>query len=400
MAGRLGYTDRHLRRVFAEAYHVSPVEYRETCRLLLAKSLLTDADLSITDTAMAAGFGSVRRFNAVFLQKYRLTPGAFRKQAAAKTPAHAETTVFLGYHPPYAWKRILRFLAMRAIPGTEAVSENEYRRVVRLFDKNGAPHCGFILVGDQAEKHMLSVTLSERLLPVLPQLLGRVRDLFDLACDPDAVSERLTSINDVKPGAFECGLRVPGCMDPFELCVRAVLGQQITVKAAGTLAGRLAAALGTPVETGVDGLSYAFPTPAELLALGEALEARLCALGMIAARAKAVHALATMFSERGDSFLLCADPYAEAKRLTELPGVGPWTATYIAMRALQWTDALPETDLGLRNALDGRTPGEIRALFEQWRPWRSYATMALWDSLHTKTEESVDAKADGRSVDL
>ena len=388
LAARLGYTGRHLRRVFAEAYHVSPVEYRQTCRLLLAKGLLTDTALPITEVSAAAGFGSVRRFNALFQEKYRLSPSGFRGRIKKEKAVDAGVTVALGYRPPYEWERMLRFLAMRAIPGVEAVADHEYRRVVRLWSKAGEQVCGWIGVCNRAERNVLFVRMSESLLPVLPQLLGRIRDLFDLCCEPYAVSEALSTMEGVKPGAFLCGIRVPGCMEPFELCVRAVLGQQVTVKAAGTLAGKVAAAFGTPVETGVEGLCCAFPTPEEMLALEGPIEERLGALGIIASRARAIRTLAQMFAQKQFDFALCVDPEAEMKKLTAIPGIGPWTATYIAMRAMRWTDAMPETDLGIRKALGGMTPREIRELSEQWKPWRSYATMALWDSLQAEPRDS------------
>lgn len=379
LAANLGYTGRHLRRVFLEEYHVSPVEYIQTCRLLLAKALLTDTNLPVTRVAMAAGFGSLRRFNDLFQKKYRLSPTCFRRQAGTKEAKNGAVTVALGYRPPYEWERLLRFLAMRAIPGVEAVSAGEYRRIVRAADKNGNALFGWIRVGNCPAKNLLTVAMSESLLPALPRLLGRVRDLFDLYCDPDVVSESLTAMNDVKPGVFIRGLRVPGCMDPFELCVRAVLGQQITVKAAGTLAGKIAAAFGTPVDAGADMPRYAFPAPADILALDAPVEEAFGALGVIASRSRAIYALAQRFAAREIDWELCAEPEAEMKKLTQIKGIGPWTATYIAMRAMKWTDALPETDLGIRKALEGRTPREILALSEAWKPWRSYATMALWD---------------------
>ena len=383
LAARLGYTGRHLRRVFFEEYNVSPVEYMQTCRLLLSKNLLTDTDLPVTDVALAAGFGSVRRLNALFRDKYRLSPTGFRKQLKSSGAADAGVSVSLGYRPPYEWERMLRFLGQRAIPGVECVLDGEYRTVVRLKGRQGSDILGWMRVKNRPEKSLLTLTVSEGLLPVLPQLLGRVRDLFDLCCDPDTVRDTLRSLDIIKPGAFAYGLRVPGCIDPFALCVRAVLGQQITVKAAGTLAGKLACTFGTPVDTGMEELRFAFPAPEDILALGDDIEEQLGRLGVIAARARAILSIAKMFASSPGELLSYADPEAAIRSLTDIDGVGPWTATYIAMRALRWTDALPETDLGIRKALGGIPAGDIRALCEQWRPWRSYAAMALWDSLCT-----------------
>lgn len=384
LASKLGYTDRHLRRVFNEEYHVAPVEYSNTFRLLLAKSLLTDTDLNVVDVAMAAGFGSLRRFNDLFKMQYRLSPTGFRKQAKNRKAKDVCITVALGYRPPYQWDRILHFLSQRAIPGVEIIINNEYLRTVKLYDKLGEAKCGWIKIGNRREKNVLSVTFSENLLCVLPKLLGRIRDLFDLYCNPYAVGETLISMDTVKPGAFVAGLRVPGCFDPFELCVRAVLGQQITVKAAGTLAGKMAAVYGTPIETSIEGLHTLFPSPNDILSLEGKIEEHLGQLGIVASRSRAILALAHFLLENQFDFELCLNPEDVIKKLTKIPGIGPWTAKYIAMRALKWADAILETDLGIKKALGGMHEKEILKLSEQWKPWRSYAMMALWDSLITQ----------------
>lgn len=192
LAAKLGYTDRHLRRVFAEEYNVSPLEYMQTCRLLLAKNLLTDSGLSVIDVAMASGFGSLRRFNDLFQKQYHLSPSGFRKQAKAGKYKYNSITVALGYQPPYEWKRILRFLSLRAISGVEVVSNGSYSRTVRMNGKDGKELFGWFSVSNCPEKNVLSVTLSDSLLPVLPQVLGCIRNLFDLYCEPLAVSERHT----------------------------------------------------------------------------------------------------------------------------------------------------------------------------------------------------------------
>ena len=184
LAARLGCSGRHLRRVFMEEYHVTPVQYLQTCRLLLAKNLLTDTDLSVLEVAMASGFGSLRRLNDLFKKKYNLSPTALRKNAARGKPQTNAVTVGLGYHPPYRWEEILDFLAKRAIPGVETVSEGAYLRTVRLKGRDGATFCGWIKVENSPKKNMLSVTLSDTLIPVLPQALARVKHLFDLYCEP------------------------------------------------------------------------------------------------------------------------------------------------------------------------------------------------------------------------
>lgn len=387
LAARLGYTDRHLRRVFAEEYHVSPLEYMQTCRLLLAKNLLTDSVLSILDVAMASGFGSLRRFNDLFQKQYHLSPSDFRKQAKAGKQKGDTITIGLGYQPPYEWNRLLHFLSLRAIPGVETVENGCYSRTVRIRGKDEKERFGWFSVSNCPERYVLSVTLSDSLLPVLPQILGRIRNLFDLYCEPLSVSERLMGQGAIAPGDFVCGLRVPGCFDPFEICVIAILEQQITVKAAATLAGEMAAAFGKHVKTNIPGLCFTFSTVADMLGLQGEMESHLEPLGMIAAMARAIQSLATAINIGDLDFELCCSPESTIKKLMEIPGVSSQTATYIAMRTLGYTDAFTETDLVIRKALGNQTPKEMRDLSEQWRPWRSYATMALWDSYNTEEKK-------------
>ena len=376
LAGRLGCTGRHLRRVFAAEYNVSPMQYLQTCRLLLAKNLLTETRLPILEVAMASGFGSLRRFNSLFKKQYRLSPTSLRRQAAGGGGA-GEITLALGYRPPYLWERMLEFLGGRVIPGVEAVRDGEYWRTVRLADGAGKVTYGWIRVGNAPDRNVLTVTASASLISVLPRVLARVRRLFDLSCDPAAVYEALSGMNDVRPGLCVPGTRLPGCFDPFEMAVRAVLGQQ---KAARTLAARLVAAYGTPVETGVGGLTHVFPSPADIIASEGEISGHLGPLGIISARARTILALAHSFEEGGIDFELCADPEAEMKKLMSIPGIGSWTAKYIAMRTMEWPDAFLETDAGIKKALAPRPVREMLAISEAWRPWRSYATINLWNS--------------------
>lgn len=381
LAARLGCTDRHLRRAFADEYHVSPVQYVQTCRLLLAKNLLTDSNLSILDVAMAAGFGSLRRFNDLFKKRYRLVPTAVRRQATCSERRNAGITIAMGYRPPYQWRRILEFLALRAIPGIEIVQNDEYLRTVNLSAGKRQRVHGWVRVGQQPQKNVLVVTMDDALLPVLPQVLARIRHLFDLYCDPATVYETLASMNVVRPGLAVPGTRLPGCFDFFEMAVRAVLGQQITVKAATTLAARLVEAYGTPIETGIGGLSHAFPSPEDIIALDGPAEDRLGPLGITGARASTILELARALVRGSITLDLCAQPEVEMEKLMAIPGIGPWTAHYIAMRGMGWPDAFLDTDYGVKKALAPRTPKEISALAEMWHPWRSYATVNLWHSL-------------------
>ena len=379
IAHKLGCSDRHLRIVFTEEFHVSPVQYQQTCRLLLAKNLLTDTNLSVLEVAMASGFGSLRQFNNAFREKYQMSPTALRRRPNTRR-ASGEIAVLLGYRKPYCYDKLLNFLEARAIPGVELVSEGKYYRTVRLQDVKGTDVCGWISVKDEPEKSALLVVINDSLLPVLPQILGKLRQMFDLYCDPEVVASVIARMNQLKPGLFIPGIRIPGCFDPFEMAVRAVLGQQITVKAACTLSGRIASRFGTEIQTEHPGPTYVFPTPAQLLAVPE-LKQKLGSLGVIASRAAAIESLARAFEEDTIDFSSSADPQKEMKKLLDIKGVGPWTAQYIAMRTMAWTDAFPQADYGIKKALDGYTEKERAEIAERWRPWRSYATMSLWNSL-------------------
>ena len=242
---------------------------------------------------------------------------------------------------------------------------------------------GWLRVGHRPHKNVLTVTVDSALLPALPHLLARVRNLFDLYCYPDAVYETLSAMNDIRPGLCVPGTRLPGCFEPFEMCVRAVLGQQITVKAAGTLAGRLAQAYGTPVETGVEGLTHTFPSARDIANLDGDIANHLGPLGVTRARADTIAALARSMANGGIDFALCVQPEAEIEKLLSVPGIGVWTAQYIAMRAMGWPDAFPHTDHGVKKALAPLSENEILATAEAWRPWRGYATINLWNSLQT-----------------
>jgi AraC family transcriptional regulator of adaptative response / DNA-3-methyladenine glycosylase II len=227
----------------------------------------------------------------------------------------------------------------------------------------------------------LAVTVSEALLPVLPQVLTRVRHLFDLYCDPDEVYGTLQAMNRIRPGLCVMGTRLPGCFDAFETAVRAVLGQQITVKAASTLSTRLVHAYGMLMQTGIESLTHAFPSPEDIVALKDPVEDALGPLGIISARARTIHELARALA-RGDIVLdLCAQPEEEIEKLMAIRGIGSWTAGYIAMRTMGWPDSFLETDAGVKKALPGHTSKELAAMAEAWRPWRSYATINLWNTL-------------------
>lgn len=374
IAGRLGITDRHLRRAFGAEFGVSPVEFAQTQRLLLAKRLLTDTALPVTEIAFASGFGSVRRFNALFRQRYRLQPQQLRRAAPAADAPDA-LNFELSFRPPYDWPAVSAFLGARAIAGVESVEGQAYRRTVRIA-VDGKVHTGWLEVGLSRKKPALRVALSASLAKALPPVLSRVKALMDLSCQPAEVAQALGSLAGFRPG-----LRVPGAFDGFEVAVRAILGQQVTVAAARTVAGRFAAAFGEPVTTPFAGLTTVFPGAARIAALPCG---RIAKLGMPGARAKTVLALARAVAGGELVLMPNADIEATLDRLRALPGVGEWTAQYIAMRALAWPDAFPHTDLGVMKALGEKDPKRVLAAGEAWRPWRAYAVMHLWKNLQDK----------------
>jgi len=374
LAARLGVSDRHLRRLFEAALGISPLQYLQTRRLLAAKQLLTDTRLPVTQVALASGFASVRRFNAAFVQHYGLNPTQLRH--AGPADAGRSRPVRLGYRPPYDPAALLAFFAARQIPAVEAADALALRRTARLAC-GGAEHTGWLETAFDTARSLVALSVSDSLLPVLPQVIARVRAMLDLDADPAAIAAVLHG--DFPEGD---GLRVPGCFDGFELAVRAVLGQQITVAAARTLAQRLVERFGTPIETPWPGLNRLFPAPAVLAAAeGEALGQ----LGIVRQRQAAIVALARAVDTGQLALHAHADVPTTTAALCQLPGIGDWTAQYIAMRALRWPDAFPSGDVALHKALGvqgTRQPARAAAEAAQaWRPWRSYAVVRAWATL-------------------
>ncbi len=381
IAESLGCSDRHLRRSFIAELHVSPVQYMQTYRLLLAKNLLMSSKLSVLDVAMASGFGSLRRFNALFKEKYHLTPSDLRKQLSLAVSQTDMVTIFAGYHPPYEWECLLSFFAERAVPGIEVVKNNEYWRTVSLEDMNKRRITGWIKIGHISEKNMLAISISTSLLPVLPQVLARVRIMFDLYCDPAIIYNDLKVMNKVKPDLCILGTRLPGCFNVFEMAVRTILGQQVSIKAAQTLIARFTEKLGIPLQTNIEGLTHIFPTPEMIVHIKEPLENILGKLGITSMRSKAIKSLAFALYTGEVDLTFCSSPEREVEKLLKLPGIGQWTAQYLAMRAMNWPDAFLDTDYGVKKALKTLTSQEISELKTQCSPWGSYATINLWNSL-------------------
>jgi len=382
---RFNCTENYLQHEFITEYHVLPKQYLQTCRMLLAKSLFTDANLSMDEVAQITGLENEEKLDNLFQKKYRLKPAALRRKnhssnISAITNSNT-MTLQLGYRPPYQWEQLLDFLDRRAISGIEIVRNGEYLRTVHLIDKDNKKVTGWLKASHLPKKNRLAVTMNKSLMPILPKVLSRIDHLFDLRCDPGRISETISSLNAIHQGLSLPGIRLPGCFDPFEMAVRAILGQQVTVKAAGTLAKRLVEAFGVPIKTGVDGLTHIFPSPEVFMALKGSIADHLGPLGITSARAQTILELARVTVEGGVDFDFYTSPETELNKLKNIAGIGDWTANYIGMRAMRWADAFPHTDYGVKKALAPRTPKEILALAEDWRPWRAYAAISLWNSL-------------------
>ena len=323
--------------------------------------------------AFASGFQSVRRFNALFQERFGRPPSALRR--ASDEPVGARSLVLrLDYRPPLDWEQLLRFLRGRAIPGVEHAGDAEYRRTVRLGGRTG-----WLSVRKDPKRPALLAEVSLSLAGVLMQVAARLRALFDLDAQPEVIAECLgRDALLAKYVQAHPGLRVLGAFEPFELVVRAILGQQVSVRAATTLSGRLVARFGEPVGSPYAETSRLFPLPETLAA---ATEGDVAALGMPGARARSLLAVARAVVEGSVRLDRHADVDGTMAALEALPGIGAWTAHYVAMRALRWPDAFPASDLGIRKALGNVTAKEAGARAEAWRPWRSYAAIHLWTSL-------------------
>ncbi len=371
LADRLGVGARQIRRLFARHLGASPVSVAQAHRILFAKKLLDETALSVGDVALAAGFRSIRRFNEVFRGTYARAPSELRR---ARRSDPAGVSLKLPFSPPYDWPAMIEFLAARAIPGVESVALEEYRRAFRM-----GPATGHLAVRAVPGAHHLAATIRTSDVAALPAIVARLRRLFDLDVNAAAVDEHLA--RDARLSRFvraRPGVRVPGAWDDFELAVRAVVGQQISVAAATTIAGRIAA-FGAPVggEERAPGASIVFPSAKELAFLS------LDGIGLTRARARALQELARAVAEE-PRVLEGGDSLEESVgRLLRLPGIGQWTAHYVAMRALREPDAFPASDLGLVKALaekegDRPSPRTVLDTAERWRPFRAYAAMRLW----------------------
>jgi AraC family transcriptional regulator of adaptative response / DNA-3-methyladenine glycosylase II len=377
LAGRLGLGERQLRRLCREHLGASPVTVAQTRRILLAKQLIHETFLPMTEIAFAAGFGSIRRFNEAFVAMYGRAPRALRRRSepeVSATPA-GDMCLLLRYQPPYDWPRMLEFLRMRAIPGIERVVENCYSRTIELAGRQGTVSIR------PGEDNALRARIRFPRLSALPIIIARLRRVFDLAADPLAISAHLAKDPALAPLVTRRpGLRVPGAWDGFELAIRALLGQQITVPAAVRLAERLVATHGEPLAEPDRDLTHVFPRPEDLA------QADLTTLGMPRSRAATLSAVAAAVVADPDLFCASRGLDQAVQRLQSIPGIGEWTAHYIALRQLREPDAFPAADVGLRRALANlegrrRSARELVGRAEPWRPWRAYAAQHLWASL-------------------
>ena len=390
LASRLGIGDRHLRRLFVEHLGATPLAVAMTRRVHFAKRLLEETRLPISQVAVSAGFNNSRRFNDAFRRCFERTPREIRRATREpRLPAAAldsgTVNLRLSYRPPLTWDAWLAYMGPRAIPGVEQVTGNVYRRTVALDGVEGT----LAIFPDPAGENLVLQT-PVAAAPRLFEVVERVRALLDLTADPSAIEEQLEHDPELARLDVPAGLRVPGAWDRFELAVRAILGQQVTVKGATRLAGRLVQALGRPIadSTAVDSPTWVFPRPERV---ARASVAEIASIGIPSARAAAIHGLARTVADGAPVLDAAADLEQAVARLVALDGIGAWTAQYIAMRALRESDAFPSGDLGLRRALAGGgkplTPRALESRAEAWRPWRAYAAIRLWMAPIPKPEK-------------
>ncbi len=380
LATRLGVTSRHLRRLFSEHLGASPLAVAHTQRLHFAKRLIDDTDLPMAHVAAAAGYGSIRRFNDTFKKTYGRAPRELRRRREQPLEAGSALSVRLPYRKPFDWGAMLDFLSHRATPGVEQVIDSAYLRTIEVDGEAAVIECG----DDNGDS--LRLTLHGVATGAVYTVVQRVREMFDL----DAPAADIESVLSADPKLRRLlrrqpGIRVPGAWDGFELLVRAILGQQVSVKAATTLAGRIAGRYGEAIRL-----------PQSLAHYGDSLQlarrfpgvdklsrARFNDIGLVGARAATIRRAASAVASGAVEFDAVQDPDKFCRNLVALPGIGDWTAQYVAMRALKYPDAFPASDLGLIKAMgvEAGTAAELAARAESWRPWRAYGALLLWGSL-------------------
>lgn len=375
LALHLGFSIRQTNRLVQAHFGVAPVELAQTRRLLLAKRLLTESRMPVHEVAMAAGFGSVRRLNHLFVTRYGLSPASFRRSESTTTTDGVGTRLLLTYRPPIAWQYMLQFLAARAMAGVEEVVGDVWRRSVCIGDCTGWIEAQRI----SEDRCEIGVTISDTLLPAVSEILPRVRRLFDLDARPDRIQAHLAAVEPEVLGPAltrRPGLRAVGAFDGFEVAMRAILGQQVSVAAATTMSHRIAARFGEPFAGDPQG-RLRFCTPSAT-AIADADEQDLMKTGLIRSRAETLRRLADAVASGRMALEPGASPATVVPQLLAMRGIGPWTAGYIAMRCLRSPDHYPMGDLILRRAAGGLSARALEIRSQAWTPWRAYAAMHLW----------------------
>ena len=395
LADQIDVGSRQLSRLFQNHLGASPVEVAQTRRLHFAKKLIDETSMPLSEICFAAGFGSVRRFNAVFSKTYERSPKQLREKQKAKSKSENKPNkeegiqITLSYRPPFDWKSHLAFLAYRSIPGVEVVTKNSYGRTISL---DGV--AGHFIVQFEDNSNQVKVEIHYPESRQLYQIIDRIKSIFDLRADSELIDKYLAKDNALKSMLKKFpGLRVPGCWSGFEVAVRAILGQQDTVKAASTLVSRIAERCGEPYDSGVDGLTHVFPDAEKLQ------RAKMDGIGIVRQRIEAIQSVASLVASEQLIIDCTVDTEEFIEKICTIKGIGEWTALYIAMRALNDPNAFPYSDLILRRAVakEELTPKQLLARSEAWQPWRAYAVILLWKNYGTYIRPKHTSKAKTKS---
>ena len=373
LASDLDVSTRHLRRSFVKELGVSPVKYLQSIRLLRAKQLLGDSNLNVTQVAFASGFKSLRRFNETFKRQYNLTPTHIRKQQKSQAQEPGDKMIHLkcGFRIPYDWDYIINYFLGRSAHAAELVRDGIYYRTVQV-----GGHKGWFSVSLSEKDLHLSIQISYSLHPIVSDMIAKIKRQFDVYANPLRINAQLEKDSILGQSvSANPGLRSPGSFDPFEMLVRVVLGQRISVKAATTLMNRYVSTFGEPFETPIPGLERISPLPT---VVAQADPGQIASLGMPYKRAETITTVAKAFNEKKLDFSPDADLEKLRSALSKVPGIGPWTIEYMLMRGVSWPDAFPTTDLGIQKALGTKKKKEIETVSHSWQPYRSYATHHLW----------------------
>jgi AraC family transcriptional regulator, regulatory protein of adaptative response / DNA-3-methyladenine glycosylase II len=371
LAAEFHISERHLHRIVKGEMGVSPLELAQTYRLLTAKRLLTDTNLPVTEIAFASGFSSIRRFNGLFKTRYRINPTDLRKSNQPLSPANA-LTFELAYLPPYNWPKLLRFFSRWGCPGVETTRDGLYFRTARINN-----HAGWISIANNAHKHVIQIHISPSLAVEVTAILAAIKRMFDLPANPQVIYKRLGQL-----AHWDEGIRIPGTFNLFEAAIHTILSQQVTQASAKSMMSRFVQAFGEPINSPVEELHLLFPKPETVRS--QPVE-KISQMGITQQKSLTIWKISENISNGSIS-----DPHRMnmedwVNQLQIIPGIGPWSAQLIALRAFSWPDAFPHTDLGLRKASGIQNARNLLKVAEAWRPWRAYAAMHLWESIINKT---------------